>query len=166
MPNVIQEPNVNSNIWKTGYIYIYTYILYLWQMSSVFSHESAQRNDAGHVIDENVFKTTRPFCYQWFRVSTRQANATKHGKINFKPMNCSYQKKCKRFVNSKPIMRRSYIHTFICERERPFLACQTFQISNFTSEYIQLRSQNAHPMSYKATYHDEDTIYYLCSINA
>ena len=29
-------------------------------MSSVFSHESAQRNDAGHLIDKNVFKTT-PF---------------------------------------------------------------------------------------------------------
>ena len=25
----------------------------MWQMS-VFSHESAQRNDAGHLIDENV----------------------------------------------------------------------------------------------------------------
>ena len=27
-----------------------------------------------------VFKTTRSFRYQWFRVSTHQANATKHGK--------------------------------------------------------------------------------------
>ena len=61
----------------------------MWQMSSVFSHESAQRNDAGHLIYENVFKTTRSFRYQWFRVSTHQANATKHGKINFKPMNRS-----------------------------------------------------------------------------
>ena len=43
------------------------------QMSSVFSHESVQRNDAGHLICENVFKTTRPCCYHWFRVSTRQA---------------------------------------------------------------------------------------------
>ena len=43
-------------------------------MSSVFSHESAQRNDAGHLIDKNVFKTTRSFCYQWFRFSTPQAN--------------------------------------------------------------------------------------------
>ena len=42
--------------------------------------------------------------------------------------------------------------------ERSFLACQTFQISNFTSEYTQLTSQNAHIGSYKATYHDEDTI--------
>ena len=40
-------------------------------------------------IYENVFKTTRSFRYQWFRVSTLQANATKHGKINFKPMNRS-----------------------------------------------------------------------------
>ena len=55
-------------------------------------------------------------------------------------------------------MGRSYIHTFIYERS--FLACQTFQISNFTSEYIQLMSQNAHTMSYKVTYHDEDTIFY------
>ena len=31
-----------------NYIYIY---MYMWQMSSVFSHESAQRNDAGHLID-------------------------------------------------------------------------------------------------------------------
>ena len=41
------------------------YQVYMWQMSSVFSHESAQRNDAGHLIDKNVFKTTRSFCYQW-----------------------------------------------------------------------------------------------------
>ena len=45
----------------------------MWQMSSVFSHESGQRNDAGHLICGNVFKTKRPYCYQWFRVSTRQA---------------------------------------------------------------------------------------------
>ena len=45
----------------------------MWQMSSVITHESAQRNDAGHLICENVFKTTRPFSYQWFRVSTRRA---------------------------------------------------------------------------------------------
>ena len=49
----------------------------MWQMSSVFSHESAQRNDAGHLIDKNVFKTTRSFCYQWFHVSTLQANANR-----------------------------------------------------------------------------------------
>ena len=58
------------------YIYIYTY-MYMWQMSSVFSHESAQRNDAGNLIDKNVFKTTRSFCYQWFHVSTLQANANR-----------------------------------------------------------------------------------------
>ena len=28
---------------------------------SVFSHETAQRNDAGHLIDKNAFKTTRSF---------------------------------------------------------------------------------------------------------
>ena len=61
-------------------------------------------------------------------------------------------------------MRRSYIHTFIYERS--FLACQTFQISNFTPEYIQLMPQNTHTRSYKATYHDEDIIYYLCTINS
>ena len=38
--------------------YIFIYIVYMWQMPSVFSHESAQRNDAGHLKDENVFKTT------------------------------------------------------------------------------------------------------------
>ena len=64
-------------------------------------------------------------------------------------------RKC--FLNSKP-MTRSYTDTFICGRS--FLACQTFQISNFTSEYTQLTSQNAHIRSYKATYHDKDTIYY------
>ena len=47
----------------------------MWQKSSVFSHESAQRNVAGHLIDKNVFKTTRSFRCQWFRVSTHQANA-------------------------------------------------------------------------------------------
>ena len=46
--------------------------------------------------------------------------------------------KCKRFLNSKPITRRRYIHTFIYERL--FLACQTFQISNFTSEYRVLHT--------------------------
>ena len=49
----------------------------MWQKSSVFSHESAQRNVAGYLIDKNVFKTTRSFRYQWFRVSTHQANANK-----------------------------------------------------------------------------------------
>ena len=41
------------------YIYIYIYIMYMWQMSSVFSHESAQRNDAGHLIDKDVPKNDR-----------------------------------------------------------------------------------------------------------
>ena len=45
--------------------------MYMWQKSSVFSPESAQRNVAGHLIDKNVFKTTRSFRYQWFRVSTQ-----------------------------------------------------------------------------------------------
>ena len=58
-------------------IYIYIYKMYMWQMSSVFSHESARRNDAGHLIDKNVFKTTRSFCYQWFHVSTLQAKANR-----------------------------------------------------------------------------------------
>ena len=71
------------------HIYIYIRIVYMWHMSSVFSHENAQRNDAEHLIYESVFKTTRSFRYQWFRVSTHQENATKHGKINFKPMNRS-----------------------------------------------------------------------------
>ena len=41
------------------YVYIYIYIVYMWHMSSVFSHESAQRNDAGHLICENVYKTKK-----------------------------------------------------------------------------------------------------------
>ena len=107
----------------------------------------------------NIFKTTRSFRYQWFRVSTHQANATKHGKkSNLNLWIVVNRKKCKRFLSSKPIMRRNYIHTFIYERS--FLVCQTFQISNFTSIYTQLTSQNAHTGSYKATYHDKDTIYY------
>ena len=51
---------------------MYIYIVYMWQKSSVFSHESAQRNVAGHLVDKNIFKTTRSFRYQWFRVSTHQ----------------------------------------------------------------------------------------------
>ena len=43
------------------YIYTYIYIVYMWQKSSVFSHESAQRNVAGRLIDKNIFKTTRSF---------------------------------------------------------------------------------------------------------
>ena len=48
------------------------------------------------------------------------------------------RKKCKRLLNSKPIMRRNYIHTIIYERS--FLSCQTFQISNFTSVFTQRTS--------------------------
>ena len=61
-------------------------------------------------------------------------------------------------------MRQSYIHTFIYERS--FLACQTCQISSFTSEYTQLTLQNAHARLSKATYHDEDILYYKCSMNS
>ena len=49
----------------------------MWQVASVFAHKSDQRNDAGHLIDKNVFKTSRSFRYQWFRVSTIQANANR-----------------------------------------------------------------------------------------
>ena len=52
----------------------------MWQKSSIFSHKSAQRNVAGHLVDKNIFKTARSFRYQWLRVSTHQANATKHVK--------------------------------------------------------------------------------------
>ena len=55
----------------------YICIVHMWQKSSVCSHESAQRNVAGHLIDKNVFKATRSFRYQWFRVSTHQANSNK-----------------------------------------------------------------------------------------
>ena len=50
----------------------------MWQMLSVFSHESAQRNDASYLIDENAFKTTRQFlqfqdgrpqlCVSWLKL--------------------------------------------------------------------------------------------------
>ena len=43
---------LRSNICVSNLNHIY--IVYMWQMSSVFSHESAQRNDAGHLI------------YQWW----------------------------------------------------------------------------------------------------
>ena len=127
-----------------------------------FMHKTKYQNSI-HIyiyiyIDKNVFKTTRSFCYQWFHVSTLQANATKHGKTTLNLWIVVNRIKCKRFLNSKPITRRRYIHTFIYERL--FLACQTFQISNFTSEYTPLTSQNAHTSSFKATYHDGDTIYY------
>ena len=112
-----------------------------------------------YIDSKNVFITTQSFRHQWFRVSTLQANATKHGKkSNLNLWIVVNRKQCKRFLKSKPITRRSYIHTFIYERS--FLAWQTFQISNFTSEFTQLTSQNAHTSSEKATYHDEDTIYY------
>ena len=85
--------------------------------------------------------------------STLQANATKHGhKSTIELWIVVNRKKCKRVLNSKPIMRRSYILSFIYKRS--FLACQTFQISNFMSEYTQQTSQNAHTRSYKATYYD------------
>ena len=69
------------------YTHIYIYIVFMWQMS-VLSHESAQRKDAGHLIDENIFKTIRPFCYQWFRVSTRQRQRHTADAV---PNHCSFQ---------------------------------------------------------------------------
>ena len=38
----------------------------MWQMSSVLSHVSVQRNDAGHLIDENVFKQHGHFATNGF----------------------------------------------------------------------------------------------------
>ena len=127
-------------------------------MSSVFSHESAQRNDAGHLIDKMSLKqhghfATNGFMFPLFR---QMLQNTEKPTLNLWIV--VNRIKCKRFLNSKPILRRRYIHTFIYERS--FLACQTFQISNFTSEYTPLTSQNAHTSSFKATYHDGDTIYY------
>ena len=43
----------------------------------ILSNESAQRNDAGHIIDEMSSKNTRPFCNLRLRASTLQANAKK-----------------------------------------------------------------------------------------
>ena len=127
-------------------------------MSSVFSHESVQRNDAGHLIDKMSLKqhghfATNGFVFPLFRqMLQNKEKSTLNLRIVVNRI------KCKRFLNSKPITRRRYIHTFIYERS--FLACQIFQISNFTSEYTPLTSQNAHTSSFKATYHDGDTIYY------
>ena len=109
------------------YMYIYIYIVYMWQMSSVFSHESVQRNDAGHLIEHGHF-ATNGFVFPLFR---QMIQNTEKSTLNLWIV--VNRKKCKRFLNSKPITRRWYIHTFIYERS--FLACQTFQISNFTSEY-------------------------------
>ena len=47
----------------------------MWQKSSVFSHESDQRNVAGHLIDKNVFKTTRSFCYMFDNMNVSLAFA-------------------------------------------------------------------------------------------
>ena len=115
----------------TNVVSIHTCITSLTHLITIhrFKHESAQCNNAGHLIYENVFKTTRPFCYLRFRVTTLQANATKHGKSTLNLCIVFNRKKCKRFLNSKPIMRWSYIHTFIYERS--FLACQNFKVSNF-----------------------------------
>ena len=38
----------------------------MWQMSSVFSHESAQRNYAGHLIDEFFLKQHGRFATNGF----------------------------------------------------------------------------------------------------
>ena len=38
----------------------------MWQMSSVFSYESAQRNDAGHLIDEMSLKQHGHFATNGF----------------------------------------------------------------------------------------------------
>ena len=132
--------------------------MYMWQMSSVFSHESAQRNDAGHLIDKMSLKehghiATNGFVFPLFR---QMLQNTEKSTLNLWIV--VNRIKCKRFLNSKLITRRRYIHTFIYARS--FLACQTFQISNYTSEYTPLMSQNAHTRSFKAIYHDGDTIYY------
>ena len=49
MENIFGSALLKSLIYIYS-VYIYIYIVYMWQMSSVFSHESAQRNDAGHLI--------------------------------------------------------------------------------------------------------------------
>ena len=51
----------------------------MWQMSSVFSHESAQRNDAGHLRDEMSSKqhghfATLGFVFQLFRQMLKSGN--------------------------------------------------------------------------------------------
>ena len=142
---------------KYIYIYIYIYIVYMWQKSSVFSHGSAQRNVAGHLIGKMSLKQHGHFATNGFvfPVIRQILQNTEKSTLNLWIV---VNKKCKCFLNNKPMMRRNYIHTFIYERS--FLACQTFQISNFQLVYTQLTLQNAHTRSHKATYHDEDTIYY------
>ena len=56
------------------------------------------------------------------------------------------------------MMKQIYIRNFI--HWSSILICHTFQIWNFTSEYIQLASQNVHNNLYKATYYGKDAIYY------
>ena len=48
------------------HIYIYIYIVHMWQKSSVFFHESAQRNVAGHLIDKMSLKQHGHFATNGF----------------------------------------------------------------------------------------------------
>ena len=80
---------IDSHGFLSIYIYIYKERERERERGREREREKERERERGRGRDENVFKTTRPFCYQWFRVSTRQANATKHGKINFKHMNRS-----------------------------------------------------------------------------
>ena len=106
--------------------YIYIYILNTWgQMLLVFFHDSAQRNDSGHLIDENVFKTTRLFCYPRFHVTTPhtpQANANK-------PFCC--------FTYEIPYWRRPYwyIYIYVHIYESCKLALNTTSITLFFIVY-------------------------------
>ena len=43
-------------------------IYFILKMLSVSSHDSAHRNDAGYLIDENIFKTTVILLLYWFAI--------------------------------------------------------------------------------------------------
>ena len=79
------------------YIYIYIYIVYMWQKSSVFSHESAQRNVAGHLIDKMSLKQHGYFATNGFVFPL----------IRQMLMNHSYY-----HTWSQMLMNHSYYHTW------------------------------------------------------
>ena len=54
-------------------LYIYIYSAYVAEVVSILPRECSTQ--CCGAFDKNVFKTTRSFRYQWFRVSTHQANA-------------------------------------------------------------------------------------------
>ena len=58
--------HTHTHIYIYIYIYINIYIVYMWQKSSVFSHESAQHNVAGHLIGKISLKQHGDFATNGF----------------------------------------------------------------------------------------------------